>query len=79
MPNHNDASKSNSSSHMLEVDKRRAKLSFELDDLTRQQKEAHENAVYTGWTADERAVYYERESRITMLRRQLDTLVRWVN
>jgi hypothetical protein len=79
MPNHNDAGKSNDSSHVLKTDKRRAKLSFELDEMIRQQKEAHENAVYTGWTAEERAVYYAREGRITALRTQLEMLVKWVN
>jgi hypothetical protein len=79
MPNHSNAGKSNSRSHVLETDKRRTKLSFELDNLIRHQKEAHENAVYTGWTTQERAVYYERGNRITALRAQLEMLVKWVN
>lgn len=49
-------------------------LVAEITELQKQQSEAHVNAIYLGWTAEERAAWETRDAHIASLRLQLAAL-----
>jgi hypothetical protein len=52
----------------------RALLIAEIAELQKQHSEAHINAIYVGWTAEEQAARWKRDDRIASLRLQLAAL-----
>jgi hypothetical protein len=53
---------------MPDTDKRLAQLVSELDELSGEQLDSRETAVYVGWSVEEGAAYVERGIKISALR-----------